>query len=151
MMLIIGMVSAGVAFNHQLALTHSAREASRYAATLPVTNFPSMNAWLDEIAASAVDNATGSLDTGTAGLVMCVAYVHPNGTVALDVTTSRTVMGAGAPTYANSTCFSDGRPADERRVQVSVERDIGFNALFFSTTIDLDSMAVSRFEAAGGF
>jgi hypothetical protein len=73
-MLIVGMVSAGIAYNHQLALTHAAREGGRLAATLPVANFLTspvpMNAWLDEVAARVVEDATGSLDPGAPGLVV---------------------------------------------------------------------------------
>jgi hypothetical protein len=153
MMLILGMVSAGIAFNHQLALTHAAREAGRYAATLPVTNFGSgataMNAWLDEVAARVVEDATGSLDPGAPGLVVCVAYVHPSGVNPMDQTTSRT--DGGPPIPPSDPCFADGRPNAERRVQIAVARDTEFNALVFSSTLTIDSEAVSRFEAAGGF
>ena len=150
MMLILGMVSAGIAFNHQLALTHSAREAGRNAATLPVTNFVSMNVWLDAVALGVLDDATGSLGPGVPGHLVCVAYVHPNGVVPTDQTASRTDSG-GAPIYDSAPCFADGRPNEERRVQVAVARDTDFNVLFFSSNLTLDSEAVNRFEAAGGF
>ena len=150
MMLILGMASAGIAFNHQLALTHSAREGGRYAATLPVTNFVSMNAWLDAVALGVLDDATGSLGPGVPGHFICVAFVHPNGVAPTDQTNSRTDSG-GPPIYASNPCFADGRPAAERRVQVVVGRDTDFNALFFSSTLGLGSEAVNRFEAAGGF
>lgn len=81
--------------------------------------------------------------------MICVAYVHPNGVIATDQTTSRTDNG-GAPTYDSAPCFADGRPNEERRVQVAVARDTDFNVLLFSSTLTLDSEAVSRFEAAGG-
>ena len=58
------MVSAGIAFNNQLALTHAAREGGRFAATLPVTNFVNMNAWLDAVAIGVVNDSTGSLGPG---------------------------------------------------------------------------------------
>ena len=148
-MLIVGMVSAGIAYNHQLALTHSAREAGRYAATLPVTNFASMNAWLDEIAARAVDDASGSLGPGVAGHYVCVAYVHA-GIVPTDQTTNRIEDGVALPVYAPNPCFADGRPANERRVQVQVVRETDFDVVFFSSTLTLDSEAVSRFEAILG-
>jgi hypothetical protein len=154
MMLILGMVSAGLAFNHQLALTHAAREGGRYAATLPVTNFGSMNAWLDAVALGVINDSTGSLGPGVPGHFICVAFVHPDGIVATDQTTSRIESG-GAPIYAATQCFPpplfDGRPDAERRVQVVVARDTDFNALVFSSTLTIDAEAVSRFEAAGGF
>lgn len=149
MMLLLGMVSAGLAYNHNLSLAHSAREAGRHAATLPVANFGSMDLWLDDVAARAIEDATGSLNPGTPGLVVCVAYVHPNGSLSTDSTRSRTVNGATV-TYAGAPCFADGRPDAERRVQVSVAREATFNALIFSTTLNLDSDAVSRFEAGFG-
>jgi hypothetical protein len=150
MMLILGMASAGIAFNHQLALTHSAREGGRHAATLPVNNFGSMNAWLDTVALGVLDDATGSLGPGVPGHFICVAYVHPDGLVPEDQTTRRIDTG-GPPIYASDPCFADGRPLGERRVQVVVARDTDFNALFFSTTLTLGSEAINRFEAAGGF
>lgn len=156
-MLIVGMVSAGIAYNHQLGLTHAAREGGRYAATLPVTNpnFLSepnpMHAWLDEVASQVEDDTTGTLGTGVPGHYICVAYVYPNGTAATptDQTTSR-VDNAGALTYPSQPCFSDSRPASERRVQVRVARDSDFNVVFFSTTVTLDSEAVNRFEPISG-
>lgn len=150
LILILGMVSAGVAFNHQLALTHSAREGGRHAATLPVTNFGSMDAWLDAVAVGVVDDATGSLGPGIPGHFVCVAYVHPDGVVATDQTRRR-IDNGGAPSYDGAACFADGRPDGERRVQIAVARDTDFNALVFSSTLTLDAQAVSRFEAAGGF
>ena len=150
-MLILGMVSAGIAFNNQLALTHAAREGGRFAATLPVTNFGSMNAWLDAVALGVINDSTGSLGPGVPGHFVCVAYVHPDGLVATDQTTNR-IDNAGVITHPvpASPCFADGRPDSERRVQVEVARDADFNALVFSSTLTLDSEAVNRFEAFAG-
>lgn len=146
MMILVGIVSAGVAYNHQLGLTHSAREAGRHGATLPVTNFASMSEWLDAVAARALDEAIGTLGAGTPGLYVCVAYVHPNGTTSLDSTGSRIETGGGV-SYGSAPCFADGRPNDEKRVQVRVARDVTFNAVVFQQNVNLDSEAVNRFEA----
>ncbi len=149
-MLIVGMVSAGVAYNHQLSLTHAAREGGRYAATLPVVpNFANIDAWLNEVATQVVNDATGTLDPGVPGRYVCVAYVYPDGDPVVnpnDATRSRVQTGTAAPTYPASPCFNDGRPNNERRVQVEVRRDTTFNALVFSSTFNLDSEAVNRFE-----
>ena len=150
-MLVLGIVSGGIAYNHQLALTHSAREAGRYAATLPVINFGSMDMWLEEVASRALDEGTGSLDPGAPGLVICVAFVHPDGSLATDSTRTRQEVG-GVVTYASgSSCFDDGRPSDERRVQVRVARETTFNVFVYSSTLTLDSEATNRFEAGVGF
>lgn len=142
-MLLVGMVSAGIAYNHQLALTHAAREGGRYAATLPVNG---MEAWLDTIIDQTVVDATGTLDAGVPGRSVCVAYVYPEGTQADDSTAMKEL--GGTMVTDGTTCFSDGRPDQERRVQVVVGRETEFTVVFFGTTVDLDAEAVNRFEAA---
>ena len=150
-MLIVGMVSSGIAFNHQLALTHAAREGGRYAATLPVTNFGSIDAWLADVVAQTEADATGTLASTAPGRYVCVAYVHPNGTTAQDSTARRISNSSGLQaTQLGQQCFTDGRPNDERRVQVEVRRDTDFSVVFFSSTITLDAEGVNRFEAALG-
>lgn len=147
-MLLVGMVSAAVAYNHQLALTHAAREGGRYAATLPVTNFASMEEWLGEIVTQVVDDATGTLDPAVPNRYVCVAYVHPDGLVSTDQTARRELIGGTLTGIQSGTqCFSDGRPDDERRVQVMTGRDTDFTVVFFSSTISLDAEGVNRFEA----
>lgn len=163
-MLIVGMVSAGVAYNHQLALTHAAREGGRYAATLPVTNFSSepdpMAAWLAEVINQTIEDATGSLNAGVPDRYVCVAYVSP-GSISTDQTTRRILNSSGLQAaQPGEDCLpvdgtlngtiDDGRPAEERRVQVVVSRSADFNALVFSSTLTLDSVAVNRFEAGVG-
>lgn len=146
-MLLVGMVSAGIAYNHQLALTHAAREGGRYAATLPV-NPGSMETWLETVINQTVADATGTLDAGVPGRYVCVAYVHPNGTAAGDTTTRR-ISGTGS-SEPGQQCFTDSRPDDERRVQIEVRRNTDFSVVFFSSTLTLDAEAVNRFEAALG-
>ncbi len=146
-MLIVGMVSAGVAYNHQLSLTHAAREGGRYAATLPTTNFGNINDWLDDVAAKVEIDTTGTLAAGTPGYYICVAHIDP----APAGTNQRRVNNGGAISYDPNPCFADfapASPADLRRVQVRVGRDADFNALVFSATIPIDAEAVNRFEAA---
>jgi hypothetical protein len=151
LMLIVGMVSAGVAYNHQLALSHAAREGGRFGATLPVVNYTTMDDWLDAVAFAVGDDATGSLGPGVPGHYVCVAYVHPaGGSLPKDTTRSR-IDDAGTVSYNDGgTCLTDGRPDTERRIQVLVERDTEFSVVFFSSTLTLDSEGVSRFEAALG-
>ncbi len=145
LMLVLGLVSAGIAYNEKITLTHAAREAARFAATYPVSNAASLEAWLADVETRVVDDAAGSLDAGTPGLSICVAYVYPDGSGANDTSKRRLngVDGVGS-------CFADGRPDAERRVQIEVGRDTELEALLFSTTIGLESQAVSRFEAGPG-
>jgi hypothetical protein len=156
LMLVFGLVSAGIAYNHDISLTHAAREAGRYAATLPVSgNFASLDLWLDDVAARVVADATGSLDPGAPGLLICVAYVYkptpPGSSAPLDQTMSRTVIDSGPPAYTDQPCLTgaeaDNRPELERRVQVRVERQADFSVIFWSTDVTLRSSGVSRYEA----
>jgi hypothetical protein len=135
-MLLVGMVSAGIAYNHQL--------------TNFTTEPDAMIAWLDEVASQVEGDATGTLGAGVPGHYICVAYVHPDGAEPTDETASR-VDSAGDVSYPSQPCFNDGRPIDEPRVQVVVGRDVAFNVVFWSTDLTLDSEAVNRFEAGMGF
>ena len=83
------------------------------------------------------------------GHLVCVAFVHPDGIAASDLTSNR-IDNGGVISYNADTCFADGRPDSERRVQVAVAREADFNALVFSSTLTLDGEAVSRFEAFVG-
>ena len=142
MMIVLGMVSAGVGYNRKITMTHAAREAARYGATLPVTIPGTLDLWLADVYQRVEDDATGVLDPGTPGLLICVAYVHDGGS-GEDQTKSLTT-GTG---YSLGTrCFDDGsRP--ERRVQVRVEREHEFDALFWSHTLSIGTDAVARYEA----
>lgn len=149
-MLLFGIVTAGLAFNNALALSHAAREAGRHAATLPVSNFADLDAWLDAVKTQVITDSDGSLADGVAGRQICVAYVHPAGSLSTDVTRRVSRDASGTDTYADATCLADGRPNTERRVQITVERDADLNVILFSTTVTLDSQSVNRFEAGLG-
>lgn len=142
LMIILGLVSAGAAYNLRITLTHSAREAARYAAVLPTDVGASI--WFSNVEARLLDDAAGALDSGQPGAEYCIAYVNKSesdpGTLHIDETTSTPTTGP---------CFSDGRDVagvDEWRVQVQVGRDADFNVLLFSKTIHLTTNAVSRYE-----
>lgn len=133
-MLVFGMLSGGILLFRSITLSDTAREATRYAATLPVESTTSD--WLDAVVQRAVDSANGELDATHTDRSVCVALIGTSGSDGrwLDGTTT-----AG-------TCFADGRPADESRVQVVVSRQGVFNAVFFSRTITLTGQAVARYE-----
>ena len=156
-MIVFGIISFGIVFHHKLSLGDGAREAARYGATLPVTNFApppntaAMDQWLDAIAARAIADAAGSLDPGVPNRAICVAYVHPAGAVEVDSTKRRTEIGSDPIAYTPAaTCFDDERPSDERRVQVQLGRDFDFVVILASKTITLTAESVSRFEALLG-
>ena len=140
MMLLLGMFTGGLTYNRRLAVTQAAREGARYGATLPVSGTTA--AWLDAVASVVERSADGELDdvTVTAGRVICVALISGG------VTVNRTVSGS-AVSYTGNTCFDDGRPLTEARVQVIASRTSDLEALVFTRRLTLRSQAVSRYEA----
>jgi len=160
-MLVMGMITGGVAFDRKNTLSHSSREATRFGATLAIEDTTGVpNAWLDSIATNAITSAAGQLVPGVRGPYICVAYVgfKPQGSSSADWTRTRVETGSGV-TYTNgsvstpsSWCYDDGRGSDgkQRRVQVVVGLETTLNAVLFSTNLDLRSEAVGRFEAVAG-
>ena len=148
-MFLFAILSAGLAWNQNLALGHGARLAGRYAATLPTRDYTSLDDWLDTVAARVISSSEGNLDSGVTGRIICVAYVHPAGSGTLDHTRSRTETTSGV-TRADSACFSDGQTNTEQRVQVSSERQGSFEVALWSRAITIHQQTVYRYEVTSG-
>lgn len=146
MALLLGIVTGGIAFSHNLSIDNAARETARYGATLPVAG--DMGAYLNQVADVAIRTSTGTLEDGAPGRIVCVAYVHPNGSAAHDQTTRVVEDAAGARTVTNQPCLlaGDGRPDDERRIQITVEREADLVVFYFSRTLTITGQSVARFE-----
>lgn len=143
MALLIGITTAGLTYSRQISINNAARETARYGAVLPVDN--DIDAWLGSVADVALGSAIGDIDT-TKGHSICVAFVHPSGVVPDDSTRKLEEVNGVRTITAGSTCFPDTRPADERRVQVAIDRPSEIEAVIFSTNIVLDSDSVARYE-----
>lgn len=144
--LLMGIITIGLALNRSNSLRNGAREAARFAATLPVET--TLSNWLNDVADVAIGSATGELDDGGDGRFVCVAYVYPDGTEAQDQTVRMEVDQSGVRTLISDGkgCFSDGRPNDERRTHVWVERDADIMVIFFNRTVTLTGRSAARFE-----
>jgi len=147
-MFLFGVVSAGMAWNQNLALAQGARIGGRYAATLPTNGYASMDDYLDEVATRTVAAAEGNLDSAVAGRLVCVAYVSPS-SLTLDKTRRRNETSSGV-TRADSTCYSDGQASSERRVQVVVERSTTIETGVWSRTVTLHQQITYRYEVSNG-
>jgi hypothetical protein len=150
--LLLGIVTSGSALNSSNSINNAARESARFGATLPADN---LTWWLNKVADVAIDSATGDLEAGSPGRYVCVAYVYPDGdvpedsSVGDDHTVRIEIDAAGTKTVApGSSCYTDGRPHDERRVQVLVKRDTALQFVFFDRTVTLDGQSTARFERA---
>ena len=149
-MLLFGMITAATSWDRSMSLSHAARLGGRYGATLPTSGQTSLDAWLTLVSARTVSNAEGNLNVNVAGRQVCVAYVHPDGSTALDQTRRRVENTAGTASYANSTCFNDGQADSEKRVQVDVQRTTVLEAILWKQTITVHETAVFRYEVANG-
>jgi hypothetical protein len=148
LMLLLGTVTAALAYGQYTSLQTAARESTRFGATLPVGT--DLNAWLVKVLDVTRAAAVGDLGTGVAGQYICVAYVHPAGTSANDQT-KRLVenLGVTGSAQAGLDCFSDGRPDDERRVQVVARREATIQTVVFAVKVNLEAPAAARFEREG--
>jgi hypothetical protein len=135
-MLLVGTVTAAIAFGQNNSIENSAREASRFGATLPG---PVNNTWLQTVRNVARAAAQGELDPTSPGQYICVAFISP--TLILSLTDT-----AGAEAYPGIPCFADGLPADELRVQVLTQTDATIEAVLFSTDVTLSAPAAARYE-----
>ena len=140
MMLVLGMFTGGLAYNRKLAVTQASREAARFGATYPLAAEANIDNWLTTVTNIAVSSSDGELGSSSTGRVICVAYLSPS------QTRQRTLTGTSVA-FANSSCFTDGRPSNETRVQVVSERTSTLEALAFSRDLILRSQGVARFEA----
>lgn len=146
MALLLGTVTAGIAYNRDISLNNGARESARYGATLPVEG--DIAAWLYSVVTVARESATGELDPSVPGQHICVAYVHPDGTASDDRTVSVTETAGVRAVSIGTPCFSDGRPGDERRVQVQLRRESDIETVLFTSMVTLEAESVTRFERA---
>lgn len=150
LMILLGTVTASLAYGQQTSLQTSAREASRFGASLPVTS--GLDVWLRDVLKVARDAAVGDLAGSVPGQYLCVAYVHPAGSTPNDRTTRLTeingVLGSVTSGPA-SICFDDGRPSTERRVQVVARRTSTIQAIVFDVDVDLQATSAARFERSG--
>ncbi len=135
-MLLVGTISAAVAFGRDNSIQNAAREASRFAAT---QDGPVDLTWLQNVHTVARAAALGDLDSGVDGWQICVAYV--NGSEVKSLTDNANVTPVA---YGTSECFDDGR--SEARVQVAVQRDTPLNAVVFTVDVTLSAEAAARYE-----
>jgi hypothetical protein len=145
--LLVGTITSGIAYSQKTSLQTAAREATRFGATLPVNG--DMSVWLTKVLEVARVAGGGDLSETTPGQQLCVAYVYPNGSAPIDRNTriieSGGVTGA-ATSGAGAMCFDDGRPLDERRVQVVTGRISKIQAVVFSVDVNQSSQSSARFE-----
>lgn len=146
-MLIFALITGGIAYDRNLGISYSAQQTARFASTLPLSSYASTDDWLDAVHQRVVDTSEGHLVQDAPGRNICVAYVDPDG----GATRSRTVTVSDGSVARNATtCFADGLPSSEVRVQVSLSRADEIDlVLFGGVDLTLSKDVITRFEAAG--
>lgn len=142
LLILFGVIFFGFAFNTKINLTQTARETSRYGATLSLKasapgNSGTIDTWLTKVTDVAKSAGGDDLTSTSDGRYICVAMVTSGVTKSL-------TTGTGGPA-SSAPCYSDGRT--DNRVQVVVRTNAIFNGLIFGGTITLDSSSTTKYEA----
>lgn len=141
MMVVLGMLTGGLAYSRKLSIAQGVREGARFGATLPITASLPVDSWLTRVAGLAESSSDGELTATKPGQFVCVAYVPASGSP------RRRQEVGGSVAFTNATCIANDGRAGEARVQVVASRTSKLEALVFSQDLTLDSHAVARFEA----
>jgi hypothetical protein len=145
MMIIFATITGGIAMSHDLNISHAAREATRYGATLPDNQFAAGDGtdWAIAVANDARDRASG--DLGATGATICVALVTGSpGTVYSPAGGSAYFYSSGGG--AAAPCFTDGGTDANRRVQVLLTFPARIEAVAYTQTFTITQRADARFE-----
>jgi len=150
-MLLFGLVSAGMAWNQNLSLASAARSGARYAATLPTSaTGTTMDDYLAAITQRVIDSSEGNLSSSVTSRVICVAYWHPGNNDPLDQNRSRTLTNTTVTTSSTTPCFTDNQGSADKRIQVSVQRSGTIQTGLWSQTVTLTQKVVFRYEVTSG-
>lgn len=140
-MLVLGTISFGFAFERWINVTQAAREASRFGATYPVPS-GGLAAWLDDVTTVAKEAAGIGAGTPSAEYFVCVRFVNRVGPSAVPATGSRAdggLVGQTCPVTSSSGLPDNG-------VEVTVIRTADLNWLLGSASVSVSGDNVSRYE-----
>lgn len=144
-MLLFGIITGGLAYNRSLAISHSADQTSRYAATLPLDTYPSVDKWLDAVHERVMATSEGELSPSTQGRSICVAWVGADAE-GVQATRRRMEGDSGGAKYSSEPCWNDGLGNDERRVQVWLSRPDRIELIVSDVDVTLSRKVVARSE-----
>ena len=140
-MMLLGMLTGGIALDRKQDITNAAREAARFGATVaehqcepdPVIECDGLD-WAHLVQSVAVQRSNG------AAAVVCAALVSGPGFAPVAVSTGHTTDGGLNP------CYIDNSSDSNKRVQVLVKRQDKLEAVLFTMQLDLNSRATAQFE-----
>lgn len=147
--IVLGTVTAGAAWNQKVNMTNTAREATRYGATLSFSaaggSPANLAPWYEAVMDYAQTSAGGDLDPGVDDRVICVAYNAGSGGWRRGaVRGSGTVPGGNG---SNQPCFAESPSLTGPRVQVYVGRAASISFVLGSVDTNVGGRSVTRYEA----
>lgn len=140
-MLTIGMISFGFAFERWINVTQAAREASRFAATYPMPA-TGVSDWLAHVTAVAKEAAGIDGSTPPDDYYVCVRFVNRIGPATTPATVSShagSLAGATCPTLSTSAL-------PDNAAEVTVIRKVGLEWVLGSADVSVSGENVSRYE-----
>lgn len=142
MLIVFGVINMGFGFNQKINLTQTAREASRYGATLSFDSAGGdVDDWLTKVADVAESTGGNDLEATRPGRYICVAHIESGATG----TATSLVRGSGGPSSTQA-CYDDDR--DDERVQVVVRSQTVIDFVFWGGAVTVGSESTTHYEAA---
>ena len=146
-MLLLGLITGGIALNDKQQITHATREGARYAATVPAGQDFTSGTWASNVRDVIVARSEGALTASD----VCVSLVEGNNP------TTAVTEGTYGPTYhstaaSGAACITGQTypvvSGDSgRRAQVTATRDVTIElGLFGTLTPTVDVKATARSE-----
>jgi Flp pilus assembly protein TadG len=145
-MLILGMVTAGLAYNQKLQITHATREGARFAATVsPIQTFANGESWARNVRDLVVERSAGDLVDAQ----VCVSLVEGSPGTVYDNLPGYSTLGGTTPCIPNQQYPLAGTD-DGLRAQVTVARQGSIELVVFDDiTFTMSSKATAKSEATG--
>jgi Flp pilus assembly protein TadG len=140
-MLAVGTISFGFAFEQWINVTQAARETSRFAATYPMPA-AGIDAWLGDVTKVAKEAAGITDSTPAADYYVCVRFVNrvgPAATPGTKAVASGSLGGASCPQTSSS-------QLPDNAAEVTVLRNAELNWVLGSAGVSLSGENVSRYE-----
>lgn len=146
-MLIVGMVTAGHAYNQKLQVTHATREGARFAATVsPTQAFTNGDTWAHNVRDLVVERSAGVLAPGQ----VCVSLVEGSPGTVHAGSADYSTAGAGTPCIAGQPYPVAAGTDQGLRVQVTASRPGKIELVVFGDfNFTMSASATAKSESGG--
>lgn len=145
LMLLFGMITAGLALNEKQQMTHATREGARYAATVPAAQPFTTGTWAENVRDLLVERSTGTLVAAD----VCVSLVEGTAPATVIAPTSDFTTNGDGTACMPSQTFPVTASDPGLRVQVTASSEATIDLVLFGAyDVDLDVHATVRSESS---